>query len=191
MEDMANMTDNVENKSAQNSADIGGEQQPGNSVADNGQHDRMMPQAPNLFNGALVINQETPPLYNGNSRAELAAWYIQAKDYYNRMIASGNAIPLRALFHPEKLCYIANWELDEHMEVSLLTDEILSTYVGRQLAQESTDSVNHVQAAMASLKMEFTPGMPLSGVEKFMQSFEKNLQRCQLSSMRESEEGRI
>lgn len=147
------------------------------------------PHLEGIYN-AVVINRETPPVYNGNSRAELASWYVRAKDYYNRMAKCQSPVPWRLLFHPEKLLYIANWGLPEPSEVSLLTDRVLSDWIEGQLTTESGEVVNHIQAAMASLKMEFTPGIPQSGVEKFFQNFENILQKYHLSYMRNSDEGK-
>src|SRR5690242_11927899 len=116
---------------------------------------------------AVVINRETPPVYNGNSRAELSSWYVRAKEYYDRMVKSQSPVTLRSLFHPDKLLYIASWGFDQPTEVSLLTAQVLSRWVAQQLNEDGGESVNHIQAAMASLRMEFTPGIPQSGVEKF------------------------
>ncbi|KMS65202.1 hypothetical protein BVRB_038380 [Beta vulgaris subsp. vulgaris] len=43
---------------------------------------------------------------------------------------------------------------------------------------------------MAKLKMVPTPGVPLNGVEKFMQEFEDIIQRHRLQRSREDDDGR-
>ena len=115
---------------------------------------------------------------------------MRAKDYYDRMVKSQSPVTLRSLFHPDKLLYIASWGFDQPTEVSLLTDQVLSRWVAQQLNEDGGESVNHIQAAMASLRMEFTPGIPQSGVEKFIQSFENTLHKYHLGYMRNSDEGR-
>ena len=43
---------------------------------------------------------------------------------------------------------------------------------------------------MMALRMGFTPGLPQSGVEKFIQDSENMLQKYHLGKMRESTDGR-
>ena len=128
---------------------------------------------------AVVLGSDLQ-VYNGNSRAELATWHIQAKEHYDRMMKTGTPITWRSLIHPDKLCYIASWGLDNPVEVSLLTDQILTQWIGQQLQPDDGEEVNHIHAAMATLRMEFTPGLPQSGVEKFIQDCENMLQKYQL-----------
>ena len=142
----------------------------------------------NVIN-TVVFNEELPQ-YNGNSRSELATWYLKAKDDYDRRVKNRMPIAWRELFKPEKLCYIANWGLENPVEVSLLTDQILTQWIGQQLQPDDGEEVNHIHAAMATLRMEFTPGLPQSGVEKFIQDCENMLQKYHLGKMRESTDGR-
>jgi len=138
---------------------------------------------------AVVLGSDLQ-VYIGNSRAELATWYIQAKKHYDRMMKSGTPITWRSLIHPDKLCYIASWGLENPIEVSLLTDRQITLWIGQQIEAGSLEQINHIQAAMVWLKMEFTPGIPQSGVEKFVQDFESIHQKYRMNHLRESVDGR-
>ena len=65
---------------------------------------------------------------------------------------------------PEKLCYIAQWGFDPPLEVSLLCDQVLVDWIHKELAVEPK-LVYRVDSTMSELKMRWTPGVPLDGVE--------------------------
>ena len=138
---------------------------------------------------AVVVNQDVAPVYTGNSRQELAAWYAKAKIHRERRSEAGCLIPWRTLISHEKLCFIANYGFEKILEVSLLTDGVLEGWIQRELDVSPKDSVYQITSALTDLKMEFTPGCPLTGVEKFFQSFEDIIQKHRLNEVRKTEEG--
>jgi hypothetical protein len=90
---------------------------------------------------------------------------------------------------PEKLCYISQWCLDPPLDVSLLCDRVLLEWIRKELAIEPK-MVYRIDSAMADLKMRWTQGTPLDGVEELMQNLENILQNHGFTSLRDSEEGR-
>ena len=129
---------------------------------------------------AVVVQADAPSRYAGNSRAELSVWYEEAKDFRERRSQLGEYVTWRSLIAPEKLIYIAYYGFPgEEYEVSLLTDAVIQRWIHTELRQEA-DHFYLIQAAMAKLKMVPTPGVPLNGVEKFMQEFEDIIQRHRL-----------
>ena len=142
------------------------------------------------FNALSVTQDNPPPAYKGNSRQELAQWYKDAKEFYDRRVRICNPVTWRSLISPEKLQYIAAWGLDNPLDVSLLTDHIISTWIGRELAVEPKQA-HRIQAVLCGLKMRWTAGVPLDGVEELVQEFENMLHNHGLNSLRDCEEGTI
>ena len=56
---------------------------------------------PESHYNAVVLNQDNPPVYSGNSRAELSHWYALAKEYYDRRRLARSPVTWRPMIAPE------------------------------------------------------------------------------------------
>ena len=106
-------------------------------------------------------------LYNihGQFEAETSIMVCKGEDTSRATKEAGSSIPCWTSISHEKLCFIANYVFDGVLEVFLLSDGVLEKWIEREVEVSPKDSVYQITSALSDLKMEFTPGCPLNGVE--------------------------